>query len=71
MNLSSYVALQSHVKSMFRLNNNNNNCNFDLLVVVVLASLGIVILILYQLIALSVTLFKQSVPQWRDLRGFQ
>lgn len=70
MNLSSYVALQSHVKSMFRLNN-NNNCNFDLLVVVVLASLGIVSLILYQLIALSVTLFKQSVPQWRDLRGFQ
>lgn len=70
MNLSSYVALQSHVKSMFRLNN-NNNCNFDLLVVVVLVSLGIVSLILYQLIALSVTLFKQSVPQWRDLRGFQ
>lgn len=70
MNLSSYVALQSHVKSMFRLNN-NNNCNFDLLFVVVLASLGIVSLILYQLIALSVTLFKQSVPQWRDLRGFQ
>lgn len=70
MNLSSYVALQSHVKSMFRLNN-NNNCNFDLLVVVVLASLGIMSLILYQLIALSVTLFKQSVPQWRDLRGFQ
>lgn len=70
MNLSSYVALQIHVKSMFRLNN-NNNCNFDLLVVVVLASLGIVSLILYQLIALSVTLFKQSVPQWRDLRGFQ
>lgn len=70
MNLSSHVALQSHVKSMFRLNN-NNNCNFDLLVVVVLASLGIVSLILYQLIALSVTLFKQSVPQWRDLRGFQ
>lgn len=70
MNLSSYVTLQSHVKSMFRLNN-NNNCNFDLLVVVVLASLGIVSLILYQLIALSVTLFKQSVPQWRDLRGFQ
>lgn len=70
MNLSSYVALQSHVKSMFRLNN-NNNCNFDLLVVVVLASLGIVSLILYQLIALSVTLFKQSVPQWRDLRGLQ
>lgn len=46
MNLSSHVALQSHVKSMFRLNN-NNNCNFDLLVVVVLASLGIVSLILY------------------------